>query len=41
MGEQVKVLEHHAHLLAMEVDVGLRGGDILPMEGDMSIGGHF
>ena len=34
VGEQVKVLEHHAHLPAHLVDVRLGAGDLHPVEGD-------
>ena len=41
VGEQVEVLEHHAHLPAVEVDVHLFVGDIHVVEVDMSRGGHL
>ena len=34
VGEQVEVLEHHAHLLAQLVDVGLGVGDLMAVEGN-------
>ena len=41
VGEQVEVLEHHAHLLAVQVDVGVFVGDIVILKEDLAVGGLF
>ena len=39
MGEQVEMLEHHAHLLTVQVDVDLFGGEGGTVKGDLTAGG--
>ena len=41
MREQVEVLEHHAHLLPVEVYIYLRVGYILVLEVYLALGGLF
>ena len=41
VGEQVKVLEHHAHLLTVDVDVHLLVGDVYILKEDLTAGGNL
>ena len=41
MGEEVEVLEDHAHLLAVEVDVVLGVRDVGPVQADGAAGGDL
>ena len=41
MGEEVEMLEHHAHFPAVEVDVHLFVGDVHAVEVDVSAGGDL
>ena len=39
--EQVEMLEHHSHLLAVEIDVGFGVGDVHPVKQDTAAGRDF
>ena len=41
IGEQVEVLEHHAHFLPVAVQVGFFVGDVIALEEDAAGGGHL
>jgi hypothetical protein len=41
VGEQVEMLEHHAHLLPVQGEVHLLAGDVHPVEDDGAGGGRF
>ena len=40
-GEEVKMLEHHAHLLAVEVDVAVFVGDVRAVKENLPAGGKL
>ena len=39
--EKVKLLEHHAHLLTVEVDIRFRVGNVRALEADGALGGYL
>jgi hypothetical protein len=39
--EEVKLLKDHAHLLAVQVNVGLNVGDVHALKQNLSFSGHF
>jgi hypothetical protein len=41
MGKQIKLLEHHAHLLTVQIQIGLGSGQILAIENDFAAVGLF
>ena len=41
MGKEIELLEHHPHLLAVQVDVHLGVGDIHPFEDHLAAGWHL
>ena len=41
MGEQVEMLEHHSHLLTVDIDINVLCRDILAVEQYLSLGGDF
>ena len=41
VGEQVKVLKDHAHLLTNLIDIHALGGDVLAVKDNLTLGGFF